>query len=78
MSTANRRFVAVFLLLSMAFMSAVFAVQGALLSSMIEAFDLKASSQGTANAMAFIGGIVALTAAFFLQGRWRKRTLSKN
>ncbi len=77
MSNANRRWIAVYLLLSMAFMSAVFAVQGALLSSMIEAFDLRASSQGTANAMAFIGGIVALTAAFFVQGRWRKRTLLK-
>ena len=74
---ANRRWVAVFLLLSMAFMSAVFAVQGALLSAMIDAFDLQASSQGTANAMAFGGGVIALAAAFFVQGRWRKRTLLK-
>ena len=74
---ANRRWIAAFLLLSMAFMSAVFAVQGALLSAMIGAFDLQASSQGTAYAMAFGGGILALAAAFFLQGRWRKRTLLK-
>ncbi|MBR4442382.1 MAG: hypothetical protein IKS52_03835, partial [Clostridia bacterium] len=61
---ANRRWIAAFLLLSMAFMSAVFAVQGALLSAMIDAFDLQASSQGTAYAMAFGGGILALAAAF--------------
>lgn len=77
MTRANRSRVAVFLLLSMAFLSAIFAVQGALLSTMIEAFGLKAGNQGAANAAAFAGGIAALVTAFFLQGRRRKRGLLK-
>ena len=56
-------------------MSAVFAVQGALLNAMIDAYALDASNQGSANAAAFAGGIVALLTAFFLQGRVRKRAL---
>ncbi len=75
MSDANRRSIALFLLLSIAFMSAVFAVQGALLNAMIDAYALDASNQGSANAAAFAGGIVALLTAFFLQGRVRKRAL---
>lgn len=75
MSTAARRMVAVYLLFGIAFMSAVFAAQGALLSSMIDGYGLVASNQGAANAAAFAGGIVALLTAFFLQGRWRKRAL---
>ena len=75
MSDANRRSIALILLLSIAFMSAVFAVQGALLNAMIDAYALDASNQGSANAAAFAGGIVALLTAFFLQGRVRKRAL---
>lgn len=75
MSQANRRLVAAFLLLSIAFLSAIFAVQGALLNAMIEAYGLKDSNQGAANAAAFAGGLVALVTAFFLQGRRRKRAL---
>lgn len=75
MSDANRRSIALFLLLSIAFMSAVFAVQGALLNAMIDAYALDASNQGSANAAAFAGGIVALLTAFFLQGHVRKRAL---
>lgn len=75
MSDANRRSIALFLLLSIAFLSAVFAVQGALLNSMIDAYGLVASNQGSANAAAFAGGIAALLTAFFLQGRVRKRAL---
>ena len=77
MSNANRRMVALFLLCGIAFLSAVFAVQGALLNAMIDGYGLVASNQGTANAAAFAGGIVALLGAFFLQGRWRKRGLLK-
>ncbi len=75
MSNTDRRSIALFLLLSIAFMSAVFAAQGALLNAMIDAYDLRASNQGLANAAAFAGGIVALLTAFFIQGRVRKRAL---
>lgn len=77
MKRTDRRMVAVFLLLGIAFLSAIFAVQGALLNSMIDAYGLRASNQGTANAAAFAGGIAALITAFFLQGRRRKRALLK-
>ena len=77
MSNANRRMVALFLLSCMAFMSAIFAVQGALLNAMIDGYALTASRQGMANAAAFAGGIAALVTAFFLQGRRRKRGLLK-
>ena len=77
MNGFNRRWVAAFLLLSMCFLSAIFAVQGALLSAMIDAFALTSASQGAANASAFAGGICALTLAFLLQGRWKKRALLK-
>ena len=77
MNQSNRRWIAGFLLLSMAFLSAIFAVQGALLSAMIDAYALTASRQGLANATAFAGGIAALVTAFFLQGRFRKRSMLK-
>ena len=77
MKSADRRMVAVFLLFGIAFLSAIFAVQGALLNSMIDAYGLRASNQGAANAAAFAGGIAALLTAFFLQGRRRKRALLK-
>ena len=77
MHTAKRPWVAAFLLLAMVFLSAIFAVQGALLSAMIDAYDLKAAEQGVASALSFAGGIAALVTAFFLQGRQRKRTLLK-
>lgn len=77
MNRSDRRWVAAFLLLGMCFLSAIFAVQGALLSAMIDAFSLTAARQGAANAAAFAGGICALTAGFLMQGRWRKRTLLK-
>ena len=69
MNNVTRRMVAVYLLFGIAFMSAVFAAQGALLNSMIDGYGLVASNQGAANAAAFAGGIVALLTAFFLQGR---------
>lgn len=73
----DRVLVTVFLLTSMVFLSAVFAVQGSLLSSMIEAYRLDAARQGLANTLAFAGGVLALVCAFLVQGRWRKRTLLK-
>ena len=77
MRKSERAWITVFLLASMAFLSAVFAVQGSLLSVMIDSFRLDAARQGTANTMAFAGGIVALVSAFALQGRWKKRALLK-
>jgi len=73
----DRLWVTAFLLLSMVFLSAVFAVQGSLLSTMIEAYRLDAARQGLANTMAFAGGVLALFCAFLVQGRCRKRTLLK-
>lgn len=77
MKRSERVLITVFLLLCMFFLSAVFAVQGSLLSTMIDNYQLNATSQGTANTMAFAGGIIALISAFALQGRWKKRTLVK-
>lgn len=77
MKKAERGLITAFLLVSMAFLSSVFAVQGSLLSPMIEHYQLAAANQGTANTMAFAGGLTALVIAFSLQGRWRKRTLLK-
>ena len=77
MEAAQRRWRTAFLLLSMAFLSSVFALQGALLGAMIEAFDLRSSRQGTAYAAACFGSIIALASAFFLHGRIRKFTLLK-
>ena len=77
MKKSERVWVTIFLLLCMAFLSAIFAVQGSLLSTMIDQYRLNAASQGTANTVAFAGGIIALVSAFALQGRWQKRTLVK-
>lgn len=77
MKRSERTWITVFLLVGMVFLSGVFAVQGSLLSTMIEKFQLDASRQGLANTMAFAGGLAALVSALSLQGRWRKRTLVK-
>lgn len=77
MKLSERRWITAFLLLTMAFLSSIFAVQGSLLSHMIDRFQLDAASQGLANTTAFVGGILALVLAFALQGRWKKRTLVK-
>ena len=75
MKKTERSLITIFLLLCMVFLSAVFAVQGSLLSTMIDNYQLNAANQGLANTMAFTGGIIALISAFALQGRWKKRTL---
>jgi len=75
MKKPERLLMTIFLLLCMVFLSAVFAVQGALLTAMIDAYRLDYASQGAANTMAFAGGIAALVCAFALQGRWHKRAL---
>lgn len=77
MTRREKTWVTLFLLVSMAFLSSVFAVQGSLLTSMIDHFSLDAGRQGLANTAAFLGGIIALAGAFALQGRWKKRTLLK-
>ncbi len=77
MTRREKAWVTLFLLVSMAFLSSVFAVQGSLLTSMIDHFALDASRQGLANTAAFAGGIIALVGAFALQGRWKKRGLLK-
>lgn len=77
MKKTDRIWITAFLLLCMVFLSAVFAVQGSLLSAMIDAYRLDAARQGLANTMAFAGGVLALVCAFLMQGRQRKRTLLK-
>ncbi len=77
MRKAEKGLITAFLLISMMFLSGVFAVQGSLLSSMIRHFELTAANQGTANTVAFAGGLAALVMAFSLKGRWQKRTLLK-
>ena len=66
---------AIYLLFCMVFLAAMFALQGALLTSIIESFELDAPRQGICNAAAFAGGILALVTALMLQGRVKKRTL---
>lgn len=68
MKKAEKGWITAFLLLCMVFLSAVFAVQGSLLSTMIEKYQLDAARQGTANTMAFLGGILALVCAFPCRG----------
>ena len=65
----NRRLLTVFLLFSMALLSTLFALQGILLSSIIDAFCLTSSDQGLPNSAAFAGGIAALLIAFALSHR---------
>lgn len=77
MKRSERNWVTVFLLCSMAFLSAVFAVQGTLLSTMIERFQLDTGNQGMANFMTFLGGILALLCTFMMLGKQKKRTLLK-
>ncbi len=77
MKKTDRALITVFLLLCMVFLSAVFAVQGSLLTAMIDAYRLEPARQGLANTMAFAGGVLALVCAFLMQGRQRKRTLLK-
>ena len=63
----NRLLIAVYLLAAMLLMSAIFAVQGSLLTPMIDHFALSGESQGMPNLAAFIGGILALLLAFVIQ-----------
>ena len=63
----NRLLIAVYLLAAMLLMSSIFAVQGSLLTPMIDYFDLSGESQGMPNLAAFIGGILALLLAFVIQ-----------
>ena len=63
----NRLLIAVYLLAAMLLMSSIFAVQGSLLTPMIEHFALSGESQGMPNLAAFIGGILALLLAFVIQ-----------
>lgn len=77
MNSSQKYSVAVFLLLSMAFLSAVFALQGTLLTPMIDFYSLPTDQQGLAGSATFFGGIAALMIAFLLQGRLKKRLLLK-
>ncbi len=70
----NRRLLTAFLLLGMVFLSTLFALQGILLSSIIDAFGLTSSDQGLPNSAAFLGGIAALFIAFVLSHRIPKWT----
>ncbi|MBO7358375.1 MAG: MFS transporter [Clostridia bacterium] len=70
----NRRLLTAFLLFGMALLSTLFALQGILLSSIIDAFGLTSSDQGLPNSAAFAGGIAALLIAFALSHRIPKWT----
>ncbi|MCR4621910.1 MAG: MFS transporter [Clostridiales bacterium] len=59
----------VFLLLSMTLLSTLFALQGILLSSIINEYGLTASDQGVPNLAAFAGGIAALLVTFVFSHR---------
>jgi len=54
------------LLASMVMMSALFAIQGSLLTNIIDHFRLSDSAQGLASSATFVGGVVALVASFLL------------
>ena len=59
-----------FLLVCMALLSMLFALQGTLLSSNIEAFSLTSSNQGMPSSAAFIGGIMALFITFVFSHKY--------
>ena len=63
------------LLASMVMMSALFAIQGSLLTNIIDHFRLSDSAQGLASSATFVGGVVALVASFLLMGRLPKLLL---
>ena len=63
------------LMLGMMFLAAIFALQGVLLSSLIEHYGLEDSAQGLASSAASAGGVIALVSSVFLIGRLPKVTL---
>ena len=77
MESRNRRALALALalMLGMALLAAIGALHGALLSSIIEHYQLSKSAQGAASSAASIGSVVALLASFLLIGRLPKLTL---
>ena len=75
MKTHQRRALAAALMLGMALLAAVGALQGALLSSIIEHYQLSNSAQGAASAAASVGSMLALLGSFLLIGRLPKLTL---
>ncbi len=75
MKSHSHRSLALLLMLGMALLAAVSALHGALLSSIIEHYQLSKSAQGAASAFASAGSVLALLGAFFLIGRLPKLTL---
>ena len=75
MSERDKRVRAAALFAGMVLLSALFAVQGALLTEVIREFSLTDSMQGLYSAAASAGGITAFIAALFLIGRVRKTVL---
>ena len=65
----TKHFPTVFLLLGMALLSTLFALQGILLTSIIDAFHLTSSNQGIPSTAAFVGGIAALAVTFAFSHR---------
>lgn len=66
-----------FVLITMVFLSAIYAMQGALLDPIIAEYALESSQSGLPNAMAFAGSITALITALFMQGHVAKHTLMR-
>lgn len=69
MSDTKRRLLALALLLGMMFLSAIFALQGILLTSIISHYSLDDSVKGFASSAASLGGVIALASSILLVGR---------
>ena len=75
MKSHQRRAVTAILLLGMALLAAVGALQGTLLSGIIAHYHLKDSAQGAASAAVSAGSVLALLGSFLLIGRLSKLAL---
>ena len=65
----KRGCIAVTLMLAMFFLASIFALHGALLTNIIEHFQLESSAQGLPSSFAFAGSCAALVASFAVIGR---------
>lgn len=75
MRKAQRNCLTVALLLGMMFLAAIFTLQGALLTSLIDHYSVADSVQGFASSAASVGGVAALVSSFFLIGKLSKLLL---
>ncbi|MBR0464428.1 MAG: hypothetical protein IJJ23_08615, partial [Clostridia bacterium] len=75
MTALKRNLITAYVLIGIALMASVLSLQGALLTAFSQTFQLSGSAQGYANTSAFIGSIIALLSAFYLQSRMTKHAL---